>query len=389
MRLPKGITLRITLLAWTVTLVTLLVFVAIVVPRQQREFQLTLESKAQGVAVSIRGVAAGAAVSEDYSAVVDQAMQVLSGDKAIDYVVMTKNDGFSLVIDRAAWKIETLGGEWRPATRNPASSIGVSPLFGRRVFQYAFPFDYSGIQWGWIHIGLSLDAYDQSVWRTYQGTGLMAVFCGALSLLISAVYAARIVRPIQTLHTAVKKLTQGDLHARAEVKSHDEVEQLAAAFNEMAQTILGRNRILESVSFAAKQFLSDRDHDAIVGQVLERIGEASEASRACLLTVRGREGGLHLGLQREWLPAGAPLRQPGWEDFGWQADGGRRWVELLNRGQIVTWKPSAMEAPARERADSRIRFDHLRSRRGLWRLVGNSRLRRFRPGTGVGRGRKG
>src|ERR1035438_7247785 len=190
MRFPKGIALRITLLGWMVTLVTLAVFVMVIVPEQKREFALGLESKARGVAVSIRGVAAGAAVSEDYSAVVDHSMQVLSGDQAIDYVVMTKNDGFSIVIDRSTWKTEKLGDTWHPVARIPASSIGVSPLFGRRVFQYAFPFDYSGIQWGWIHIGLSLDAYDQSVRRTYKSTGAMALLCGALSLLISIVYAA-------------------------------------------------------------------------------------------------------------------------------------------------------------------------------------------------------
>ena len=64
MRLPKGITLRITLLGWMVTLVTLGVFVMVIVPEQKREFELSLESKARGVAVSIRGVAAGAAVSK-------------------------------------------------------------------------------------------------------------------------------------------------------------------------------------------------------------------------------------------------------------------------------------------------------------------------------------
>src|SRR5450432_2261210 len=291
MRLPKGIALRITLLGWMVTLVTLAVFVMAIVPEQKREFELSLESKARGVAVSVRGFAAGAAVSEDYSAVVDQAMQVLSGDKAIDYVVMTKNDGFSIVIDRSNWKTEKLGDRWRPATRSPASSIGVSLLFGRRVFQYAFPFDYSGIQWGWIHIGLSLDTYDESVRRTYLRTGALTVLCGVLSLLISLLYAAHLVRPIHILHAAVQKVAQGDLHARAEVSSRDEIERLAEAFNNMAQTILGRNQILESVSFAAKQFLSDGDRDKIVGEVLEKVGQAAGASRACVLTTGIQEAG--------------------------------------------------------------------------------------------------
>jgi signal transduction histidine kinase len=354
MNFPTGITLRITLLGWMVTLLTLGVFVIVIVPEQKREFELSLESKARGVAVSIRGVAAGAAVSEDYSAVVDQAMQVLSGDNAIDYVVMTKNDGFSIVIDRSAWKTEKLGEAWHPLTRTPVSSIGTSPLFGRRVFQYAVPFDYSGIQWGWIHIGLSLDTYDESVRRTYNRTSALTILCGGLSLLISLVYAARLVRPIHILRAAVERVAQGDLHARAEVHSHDEIERLADAFNDMAQTILGRNQILESVSFAAKQFLSDGDRDKIVGEVLERVGQAAGASRACVLEICTQDGGLRLFPRWEWLPATAS-RPEGWDDFPWQGEAAERWVELLKNGQIVTVTPARLEKPRRDLIDGRIR----------------------------------
>lgn len=355
MSLPTGITLRITLLGWLVTLVTLGVFVTVIVPEQKREFELSLESKARGVAVSIRGVAAGAAVSEDYSAVVDQATQVLSGDKAIDYVVMTKNDGFSIVIDRSNWKTEKLGETWRPAVRTPVSSIGSSSMFGRRVFQYALPFDYSGIQWGWIHIGLSLDAYDQSVLRTYQRTGAMTVLCGLFSLLISLVYAARLVRPIHILHASLERVAQGDLHARADVHSGDEIERLAEAFNGMAGTILARNQILESVSFAAKQFLSDGDRDSIVAEVLEKVGQAAGASRAWVLQMCMEYGDLRLFPGWEWRPPGNATRPEGWEDFPWQSEGTTPWMEPLKAGQIVTVTPAQMEKSQRDSVDGRIR----------------------------------
>jgi signal transduction histidine kinase len=355
MRLAKGIKLRITLLGWIVTLVTLAVFVMVIIPEQKREFALSLESKARGVAVSIRGVAAGAAVSEDYSTVVDQAMQVLAGDSAIDYVVITKNDGFSIVIDRSNWKTVKLGDEWRPADRTAVSSIGSSRLFGRRVFQYAFPFDYSGIQWGWIHIGLSLDAYDQSVRRTYQGTGALAVLCGCLSLVISLFYADRLVRPIRILHGAVEKVTKGDLHARAEVQSGDEIERLATAFNGMARTILGRNQILESVSFAAKQFLSDGDRDTVFGDVLARVGQAAGANRACVLQIDTQGGAFHARLDRHWL-ATAEL-PPGacWHNLPWNEPAVLPWVELLRAGHIATLERAQCELPLRDWIDGRIR----------------------------------
>jgi signal transduction histidine kinase len=307
------------------------------------------------VAVSIRGVAAGAAVSEDYSAVVEQAMQVLSGDMAIDYVVIAKNDGFSIVIDRSTWKTGKLGDAWRPVTRTPVSSIGASPLFGRRVFQYAFPFDYSGIQWGWIHVGLSLDAYNQSVRRTYQSTGALALLCGGLSLGISLLYAGRLVRPIRILHAAVEKVAHGDLHARADVHSRDEIERLAMAFNDMARTILGRNQILESVSFAAKQFLSDGDRDTIFGEVLESVGQAAAASRGSVLNMCDEKGGVRAILQRQWLAPGAPSAGASWEAFPWHLEAAQGWVELLREGRIVTVTPVRCDQSLRDLIDPRIR----------------------------------
>jgi two-component system, NtrC family, sensor kinase len=353
--IAKGITRRITLLGWLVTLLTLAVFVAVIVPEQKREFELSLESKARGVAVSIRGFAAGAAVSEDYSAVVDQAMQVLSGDKAIDYVVMTKNDGFSIVIDRGGWKTESLGGQWRPATRTPSSSIGISPLFGRRVFQYAFPFDYSGIQWGWIHIGLSLDTYDEAVRRTYLRTGATTILCGGLSLLISLLYAAHLVRPIRVLDAAMERVGQGDLHARANVNSGDEIQRLAETFNGMAETILGRNQILECVSFAAKQFLSDADSDTVVLQVLERLGRATGASGASAVAIGTSDGKLRSVMKWAWLASGTPTNGTGWGSFPWHGDTAEQWVNLLKSGQTVTVTPAGMEQPQRDLIDPRIR----------------------------------
>lgn len=347
----KGITSRITLLGWLVTLVTLAVFVTVSVPEQKREFQLNLESKARGIAAAIKGVAAGAVVSEDYSVVVEQAMQVLSADEAIDYVVITKNDGFSMITDRSSWKTEKLDVFWHPELRQPASSIETTPLFGRRVFRYAYPFDYSGIQWGWIHVGLSLDAYDKSVLRTYTRTAALAILCGGLSLLISLFYAKRLVKPIHTLHGAVERVARGDLSAHAEVGSGDEIERLANAFNGMAKTILGRNQILESVSLAAEGFLRATDPEAVAGEILERIGRTTGASRACLIgNCEGEPGAI---VQKEWLlDGGAGAREEGPEPVAPLLE---RWVELLKSGQIVTWQNGEAVGEAGGATDPRIR----------------------------------
>lgn len=240
--IATGIARRTVVLAWTTTLITLGIFVAVLIPGQKRGLRDGLESKASGVAVALQGEVAEAAISEDYSSVVEHAMEVLKGDKAVDFLVITKNDGLSIVVDRKGWRMEPKTDPfWYPALRRPSSELGVVPMFNRRVFHYAVPFDYSSIQWGWIHVGLSLDSYDESARQVNLHTCILAVVCVLISLIASVAYAGRFVRPILQLRSVVERVAGGDLMARADIRSRDEIEELANAFNGMADTILRRN----------------------------------------------------------------------------------------------------------------------------------------------------
>jgi len=268
MRIATGIARRTMLLAWTITLITLGIFVAIIVPEQKRDLRAGLESKAAGVAVALQGEVAEAAVSEDYSSVVEHAMQVLKGDKSVDFLVITKNDGLSLVVDRNGWRMEMKTDRyWFPELRRPSSELGVVPMFNRRVFHYAVPFDYSSIQWGWIHVGLSLDSYDESARQVNLRTGILSVVCVLISLIASFLYAGRFVRPILQLQSVVERVASGDLMARADIRGRDEIAQLAKAFNGMADTIQHRD-----------QELSDAKHDLEM-RVLERTAELEKEVR--------------------------------------------------------------------------------------------------------------
>ncbi len=214
-RLPGKIALRISLLSWLVTLLTLAIFVTAIIPEQKRDLLEALDSKARGISSSLQEVTAGAAISEDYSSVVDQCIQVLAGDQAIDYLVITKNDGVSVIVQRGGWRTAELDSYWRPAMREITSGIQVVPVFQRRVFHFSRPFDYSSIHWGWINVGLSLSSYDRSVARVYERTALLAILCVAISLFASVVYAGQLVKPILGLQSVVRQVAGGDLTARA------------------------------------------------------------------------------------------------------------------------------------------------------------------------------
>lgn len=277
----RGITFRTALLTWIVTGVTLLIFVIGIIPQQKRSFEENLRSKAIGIAVSLRDVAAGATITEDYSSVVDHCVQILDGDESIDYLVITRSDGDSQIFQRQKprWRTDKLDATWRPERRERSSGIGTVPLFHRRAFQFSQPFDYSGIQWGWIHVGLSLNTYDRSVANVYWRTSILALFCLIFGLAASVIHAKHLVKPILCLQSVVRRVADGDLSVRAQANRSDELGTLARSVNSMSEALLRRDRILQSVRFAAQEFLSTPDWKQVIQEVLARIGVAAEVSR--------------------------------------------------------------------------------------------------------------
>jgi two-component system, NtrC family, sensor kinase len=336
-RILRSISFRISTTCWLVTLLALALYVTVNLPQQKKDLRDALKSKAQGVSSSLQDVTAGAAMSEDYSTVVDHCVQVLKGDEAIEYLVITKADGFSVVVDRIGWRTETLGRFWRPVSREVIGEIAYVPLIGKSVFRYARPLDYSAIQWGWVNVGLSTAAYDRSVARVYQRSALLAVLGAGLSLMFSFGQARRLVRPIITLQGVVGQVAGGDLSARAELGSGDEVEDLARCFNSMADTILDRNRILESVRFAGQQLLSADDWTGIVDEVLAKIGQAAGVSRAYIFENGLAPDDALLSTERyEWLAPGIHSTIANWQSFAWTGSLLEEWARRLGSGQVVS-----------------------------------------------------
>ncbi|WP_320045274.1 ATP-binding protein [uncultured Desulfobacter sp.] len=335
-----SIFMRTMLLGWGLSIVPLLVFMVITVPSQKDIFVNTLASKAKGLAASLHDVAASAAVNEDYSSVVSSAQVLLKGDADIDFLIIMKNDGFALVIEQKKWEVAQLEDSHlvRPV-RETSWEIELSPLFQRRVFHFAQPFDYSGIQWGWIHVGLSLEEYDKSVSGLYKSTIVVALTCIFISLLGAIAYARQIVRPILALQTLVQKIAGGDLSVRAKTRRKDELGALAVSVNVMADALLKRNNILESVRFAAYHFLQDQVWKESIVKVLEDIGKAAGISRAVFHGIVKDDAGSFGAKKRfEWTAPGISPEQEDPEDqmISFEKRGVAHWADSLAAGRTLS-----------------------------------------------------
>jgi signal transduction histidine kinase len=187
-------------------------------------------------------------------------------------------------------------------------------------------------------VGLSLEEYDQSVVDIYINTILLALLCIFFSFLLSLLYARRMVRPIHRLRDVVQKVAGGDLDVRADEVRRDELGDLADSINIMIRSLLRRDRIMESVRFAGRKLmLIDSWADAI-NDILAKIGQATDASRAYFFENRlDDDDRLLCSLRYEWAAKGicARLPSPDLQDVAYSDYALDRWIERLSSGRII------------------------------------------------------
>ncbi len=333
------ISFRIAIFAWLVTLMTVGLFVLVIIPQQRRTFIETLHSKANSVAVSLRDVAAGAALNEDFASIVMASETLLRGDQSLDFLIILRNDGFAIINEQNSWRVETVADALLlPERREVFGSIRKIPLLDRRVYHYAQPFDYSGIEWGWIHVGLSLQGYDESVREMYINTLLIALICIFFSFLLSLIYAKRMVRQIHHLREVVRKVADGNLTVRAEAFHQDELGDLGDSVNIMIESLHRRDRIMEGLRFAGQELMSKDSWEDGIADILRTIGQATKASRAYIFENHRDEANRLLCSQRyEWTAPGikAELHNPLLQNLSYSDFGLKHLVEELSAEQTV------------------------------------------------------
>lgn len=82
-----------------------------------------------------------------------------------------------------------------------------------------------------------------------------------IGAILSITLAYFMTKPLETLSRTVKKLSDGDMDARARIHSGDEIEELASNFNEMADTIQGNIDELQASIDRQEQFMGSFAHE--------------------------------------------------------------------------------------------------------------------------------
>ncbi|MBK8294529.1 MAG: HAMP domain-containing protein [Solirubrobacterales bacterium] len=180
-------------------------------------------------------------------------------DEALDRLVGSASDtvrGRVLIADGSGIVLSDSGGPetvGRNYSSRPELSAALegnsdqrersSDTLDTRILATADPIFIGDRVAGAVRITQSVDAVDATTNRSLLGLGLLALLVLAFALIIAAVIANQISRPIRRLEVTARRFATGGLDEPAELTGSREQRSLARSFNEMTSRV---ERLLKS-----------------------------------------------------------------------------------------------------------------------------------------------
>ncbi len=228
---------RTTFWIWGLMLATIMIFVVYTIPFQKDTLQERMENESIEIGNSIFNANRSSLVMEDYGEVVNHCAQLVSDSKSILFIVITRNDGYSLVHLKNRWYENNDLRLFLSDTSNAKGEIIWSDLVNKEVYHKSYRITFSGVLWGWIQIGLSLDNYQRSLSKIKSNLAWLSLIMSIIGLALSLMFAKKLTKPIRILDQTTKLIAKGELSAKADINTGDELQSLADSFNKMTDAL--------------------------------------------------------------------------------------------------------------------------------------------------------
>lgn len=150
------------------------------------------------------------------------------------------------------------------AMQRPVGNPAAARLMEEMDYTWGGPAAERLAQWHEIEMGELKDAVaDIHAARRRSWLMMGAAFAGLTvgGVFLASYYSKRFVGPIKDLHNGADRIAGGDLDFRVDVKTGDEIEQLANHFNGMAGRLKGSYSVLEERVLERTRELEERLND--------------------------------------------------------------------------------------------------------------------------------
>lgn len=135
---------------------------------------------------------------------------------------------------------------------------------------------------GWVvFMEQQRNAAFKPVWAALGRTVVLMLIGGAAALILGILFARRMAAPIVALRQATARIAAGDLDMTLQLRRHDEIEDLAQDFNQMASRLSDLYTSLEAKVAARTAELSDaRDVLSVRAEQLTQLKDEAERANA-------------------------------------------------------------------------------------------------------------
>ncbi len=235
----RRIFLRFVLLSCLISSFTVVIYGLSIIPSQKKKIISGLKNYTKLIHSALYPVVSSSIILEDYGEAIENSLTVLKENSIVLYVIFARKDGFTIINLKEKWYQVMFTSKENTAFINghQNETIVNSAIVQQEVFNMCYPFNYSGIEWGNIYIGLSTEGYHADLKLLYLRSFWIALLSVMLGLYLSFVLARRLTHPIQTLVQTTSKIGAGDLTARSNIKTGDEIEMLGNAINQMVAAL--------------------------------------------------------------------------------------------------------------------------------------------------------
>jgi PAS domain S-box-containing protein len=234
----------------TVLLALMAIIVLLVGDRSTRIIKQEVEARGLAVARSIAAVSTNALVTYNYITLEQNAEKAGQGTDIVYVIVLDKEKKVAAFSGHSGWQGNYLDDPVNKKALDAKKPVIQSVFWqetGERVLDIGVPVFISGSdqKWGTVRVGLSLERMYWQIRRTQlvlAGIGTVALILGLAG---AHVMASRITQPLGQLANATIAAAEGDLNQRLDIRTRDEVEDLANSFNTMVREILDQRVQLE------------------------------------------------------------------------------------------------------------------------------------------------
>jgi PAS domain S-box-containing protein len=254
----RDMRLRSKLALWVVCLVILLtaVMMMVVEYRERKAIEVQVRKRGMTIARNLAAVSTNALVIYNY-VVLEQQVERLAHEEDLVYVIILDREGrvaaHSQRSDLQGQRLTDPVSQKAWQASQPLIQAGIDPQNRQsqgNVIEVAIPVFPTGEpdKWGAVRVGISLQGMYGEIQRTRLTIfilGIMAAFLGCLAALI---LSRRITSPLEQLRTGALAVAGGNLAHRIEVRSADEIGELATTFNQMTNDLQVQQAALQEAN---------------------------------------------------------------------------------------------------------------------------------------------